>query len=337
MSGLNSTKHHYVYRITNKKLNKHYYGVRSCSCKPVEDLGRKYFSSSSDKEFMKDQKEHPEDYKYKIIKEFDNRKDAEYLEKYLHEKFNVAANEHFYNRCKSTLMGFSVEGTHWTEEHHKKMKKFFENQKRSYEERFGPEKANKIKEKQRKPKTEETKRKISIANTGKHHSEETKQKMRKPKTEETKRKISIARTGQRVSEETKEKISVGLCKTYASKSKEEREAFRMKMDAINKDENKRKDDSEKLKAIWADPVRSKELWGNRRHRSSYVIKMTRPDGSSETFKGLNRMCEDHNFSKYIVREALKNGKPIEDYLKFSHTNKYTNLTGYKFELLKMES
>lgn len=308
MSGLNSTKHHYVYRITNKRLKKHYYGVRSCSCLPIEDLGRKYFSSSTDEEFMKDQKEHPEDYKYKIIKEFDNRKDAEYLEKYLHEKFNVAANEHFYNRCKSTLMGFSVEGTHWTEEHHKKMKKVFENQKRSYEERFGPEKANKIKEKQR-----------------------------KPKTEETKRKISIARKGIKLSEEARKAISEGNFRRYANESPEKREAFRMKMDAINKDENKRKDDSEKLKAIWADPARSKELWGNRRHRSSYVIKMTRPDGSSETFKGLNRMCEDHNFSKYIVREALKNGKPIEDYLKFSHTNKYTNLTGYKFELLKMES
>ena len=297
MSGLNSTKHHYVYRITNKKLNKHYYGVRSCSCKPVEDLGVYYFSSSTDEEFMKDQKEHPEDYKYKIIKEFDNRKDAEYLEKYLHEKFNVAANEHFYNRCKSTLMGFSVEGTHLSDE---------------------------------------TRRKISEALKGKHHSEETKQKLRKPKTEETKRKISIARTGQRVSEETKEKISVGLCKTYASKSKEERESFRAKMDAINKDENKRKDDSEKLKAIWADPVRSKELWGNRRPRSSFIIKMTRPDGSTEEFKGFEKMCKNNNFSKYIVRKALKDGKPIEDYLKFSHTNKYTNLTGYKFELLKKE-
>ena len=73
----------------------HYYGVRSCTCEPVDDLGRKYFSSSTNKEFIKDQKEHPEDYKYKIIKVFDNRKDAEYYEKFLHEKFNVAENDHF--------------------------------------------------------------------------------------------------------------------------------------------------------------------------------------------------------------------------------------------------
>lgn len=307
MSGLNKTKHHYVYRITNKRLKKHYYGVRSCSRLPIEDLGVYYFSSSTDEEFMKDQKEHPEDYKYKIIKEFGNRKDAEYLEKYLHEKFNVAANEHFYNRCKSTLMGFSVEGTHWTEEHHKKMKKVFENQKRSYEERFGPEKANKIKENQR-----------------------------KPKTEETKRKISIALKGRKLSEEARKAISEGNFRRYANESTEKREAFRMKMDAINKDENKRKDDSEKLKAIWADPVRSKELWGNRRPRSSFIIKMTRPDGSTETFKGFDKMCESNNFSKHVVRNALKTGKLIEDYSKFSHTDKYINLTGYKFELLRKE-
>ena len=308
MNGLNGTKHHYVYRITNKRLKKHYYGVRSCSCKPVEDLGIYYFSSSTDEEFMKDQTEHPEDYKYKIIKEFDNRKDAENLEIYLHEKFNVAANEHFYNRCKSISTGFSTAGTHWTEEHHKNMEKIFESYRRPFEERFGPEKANKIKEKQR-----------------------------KPKTEETKRKISIALKGRKMSEEARKAISEGNFRRYANESPEKREAFRMKMDAINKDENKRKDDSEKLKAIWADPVRSKELWGNRRPRSSFIIKMTRPDGSTEEFKGFEKMCKNNNFSKYIVRKALKDGKLIGNYSKFSHTDKYTNLTGYKFELLKMES
>lgn len=307
MSGLNKTKHHYVYRITNKRLKKHYYGVRSCSCLPVEDLGIHYFSSSTDEEFMKDQKEHPEDYKYKVIKEFDNRKDAENMEKYLHEKFNVAANEHFYNKCKSTLMGFSVEGTHWTEEHHKKMEKTFEYYKLPYEERYSPEMI-----------------------------EEIKKAMRKPKSAEARRKLSEARKGFKVSEETKEKISEGLCRMNAAKSEEERVAFREKMDAINKDENKRKDDSEKLKAIWADPVRSKELWDNRRPRSSFVIKMTRPDGSTEIFKGFDKMCESNNFSKYIVRKALEDENPIKDYSKYSHNNNYVNLSGYKFELLRKE-
>ena len=38
--------YHYVYRITNKILNKHYYGKRSSKLSPELDLGKKYFSSS---------------------------------------------------------------------------------------------------------------------------------------------------------------------------------------------------------------------------------------------------------------------------------------------------
>jgi len=58
---------HYVYRITNTKLNRHYYGVRTSRIKPKLDLGIKYFSSSTDKHFIKDQKENPANYKYKIV------------------------------------------------------------------------------------------------------------------------------------------------------------------------------------------------------------------------------------------------------------------------------
>lgn len=55
---------HYVYRITNIKLNKHYYGTRTSKNKtPEEDIGYIYFSSSSDKEFLKDQKDNPLNYK----------------------------------------------------------------------------------------------------------------------------------------------------------------------------------------------------------------------------------------------------------------------------------
>ena len=48
---------HYLYRITNLVENKHYYGIRtSKTTLPQYDLGIKYFSSSKDKEFKKDQK-----------------------------------------------------------------------------------------------------------------------------------------------------------------------------------------------------------------------------------------------------------------------------------------
>ena len=61
-------KYHYVYRITNTKLNKHYYGSRTSKLKPKEDIGIKYFSSSKDKDFIKDQKENFKDYKYKVVR-----------------------------------------------------------------------------------------------------------------------------------------------------------------------------------------------------------------------------------------------------------------------------
>ena len=67
MSGLNKQKYHYVYRITNTVENKHYYGVRSSKIIPKDDLGKKYFSSSTDKNFMREQKEHPENFKFIIL------------------------------------------------------------------------------------------------------------------------------------------------------------------------------------------------------------------------------------------------------------------------------
>ena len=99
---------HYTYRITNNKLNKHYYGVRSSRLQPIDDLGIKYFSSSSDKEFIKDQKDNPQDYRYKVIKIFKTRKNAIDLEIKLHAKFNVDINESFYNRAKQTSNKFSI-------------------------------------------------------------------------------------------------------------------------------------------------------------------------------------------------------------------------------------
>lgn len=66
--------YHYTYRITNTKERMYYYGVHSCYCLPKEDIGVKYFSSSKNKEFIKDQKENPQDYKYKVLKIFETRR-----------------------------------------------------------------------------------------------------------------------------------------------------------------------------------------------------------------------------------------------------------------------
>lgn len=101
---------HYTYRITNIKLNKHYYGCRSSKVEPKLDLGIKYFSSSKDKLFVQDQKENSLHYKYKIIKIFNTREEAIQLEIKLHNRFNVGINESFYNKSKQTSIGFSTFG-----------------------------------------------------------------------------------------------------------------------------------------------------------------------------------------------------------------------------------
>jgi hypothetical protein len=203
-------KYNYVYRITNKILNKYYYGVRSSDIEPKLDLGVKYFSSSSNKEFRKDQKNHPENYKYKIVRICSTRDEADALEIKLQEKFNVGINESFYNKSTRTSMGFSTAGTNLSPETKLKMS----------EAKLGVPKSAEHKQKlseARKgvPKSDETRKKMSEANKGenhpmfgKEHSEETKQKMseaHRNMSDETKLKMSEAK--QNMSDETKQKMS----------------------------------------------------------------------------------------------------------------------------------
>ena len=105
------SSYHYLYRITNLVEQKHYYGIRtSRNILPHQDLGVKYFSSSLDKEFIKDQKEHPENYRYKVIIVADSRKRVVELEIKIHNKFNVGVNPKFYNKTIQTSSGFDVSG-----------------------------------------------------------------------------------------------------------------------------------------------------------------------------------------------------------------------------------
>lgn len=114
-------KYHYVYRITNKVCRQHYYGVRSSNKHPKQDLGIQYFSSSYDKDFIKDQKENPANFKYKIIFICKTRQDCLQIEIKLHSKFNVSSNTSFYNKAKQLSNGFDCSGVSLTEEHKKKI------------------------------------------------------------------------------------------------------------------------------------------------------------------------------------------------------------------------
>lgn len=226
---VNDMKYHYTYRITNIKERMYYYGVHSCNCLPKEDIGVKYFSSSKNK-FVKDQKENPQDYKYKIIKIFSTRVEAVEHEMFLHKKFDVKLHEKFYNNANQTSTGFDTTGKgNYVDENGKTISisreeakarnlkgattgKSAWNKGLKMSEEYNKSHKEKIKNSGRSFKGENN------PNYGKHHSEETKEKIRqgnigKTHSEETKEKMSQNRSGEKHwnyglnhSEETKEKM-----------------------------------------------------------------------------------------------------------------------------------
>ena len=101
-------KYHYVYRISNIIERKHYYGVRTSDVAPIYDIGINYFSSSTDKSFIKDQNENPQNYKYKVFMTFTSRIDAHNMESLIHKRLNVAKNESFYNLANAANNGFCI-------------------------------------------------------------------------------------------------------------------------------------------------------------------------------------------------------------------------------------
>lgn len=90
---------HYVYLITEKSSNKKYIGSRSSYVAPEEDLGIKYFSSSSVKSFIANQKQNPSDYSYTILSTHESRVSANDEEYRLLKANDVVRSTKFYNRA----------------------------------------------------------------------------------------------------------------------------------------------------------------------------------------------------------------------------------------------
>ena len=115
-----SKQFHYCYLITNIEENKFYIGVRSCNCKPQEDLGIKYFSSSLNKLFKQEQKDYSERFEYQVLQIFNDRISAANYEISLHQKYEVGSNSLFYNKVKQTNTGFDRTGIITSEKTRKK-------------------------------------------------------------------------------------------------------------------------------------------------------------------------------------------------------------------------
>jgi len=148
-------RNHYTY-YSYEEFGRGYIGVRSCDCLPEEDTS--YFGSFSDKSFLPTQKV--------ILRgDYETREEANRDEIALHDFYEVVKNPHFVNRSKHTSTGFCTEGIIFGDETRQRMREahlgIFSGEKNPM---FG------------KSPSEETRKKISLGNKGKHVSAETRKK-----------------------------------------------------------------------------------------------------------------------------------------------------------------
>lgn len=106
-----STKlHHYVYLIIDNETLLRYIGSRSCNIKPIYDIGKKYFSTSTDKLFIKRQKSRKHSFTYKVLSEHLTRDEALLEEGRLHELYDVDISPDYINKTKQNSAGFDASG-----------------------------------------------------------------------------------------------------------------------------------------------------------------------------------------------------------------------------------
>lgn len=187
-------KQHYVYLLTDDKMN--YIGARTCTGRV--DADSKYLGSS---------KHIPSEFKQRcnkiILARFKTRKEAIAYEIELHNKFDVANNEQFYNKAKQTSTGFDTTGTTLSNADKKKKSEFFKSLARTEEHNKKISESNKGK-----VLSEETRNKISKAKTGKPSPMKGKSVGAGiPKSEEHKKKIGIANKGKKRTKEQCEMFS----------------------------------------------------------------------------------------------------------------------------------
>jgi len=92
-------KYYYVYKVKDNKMNKFYIGVRGSNDIPYDDIGKKYFTSSLNKDFISRMKTTPTDFTFKVIKEFTDWSGALEYEHKLLRKFKANVNKHMYNKA----------------------------------------------------------------------------------------------------------------------------------------------------------------------------------------------------------------------------------------------
>ena len=179
-----------------------YVGVRSSNDKPFDDLGIKYFSSSSDLNFISEQREYPERFKYDIINIFSTREDALKDEIELHEKYDVANNINFYNKQRQGSYGIDFEGQHHTDDAKKKIGKA--SKERGISEKA---KANLKWHTKNRTRTEEERKKMSDSKKGNTNASGKRSNASKKNISEAKKGIESNFKGKKHSKESRQKMS----------------------------------------------------------------------------------------------------------------------------------
>jgi ribosome-binding protein aMBF1 (putative translation factor) len=90
-------KYYYVYKITDKKRKKYYIGSRTSEIPPDQDLGHVYFSSSTNRKFITEQRKTPNQFIYEIIKTFSDIEQALKYETELIQQKNALNDKNYYN------------------------------------------------------------------------------------------------------------------------------------------------------------------------------------------------------------------------------------------------
>ena len=93
----------------------YYIGIRTCEGDPKHDLGIKYFSSSSHKEFIQDQKTNPACYEYQVLNTFPSREQLILAEIFTHSIWQVKDDPKSYNRVNATVKMFDCKGMKWSD------------------------------------------------------------------------------------------------------------------------------------------------------------------------------------------------------------------------------
>ena len=171
-------KYHYIYKINNMLNGKYYIGVRSCDCLPHEDIGHKYFSCSFDKQFILEQKEHPENFWYSVLEIFETRKEANLGEQNMHNNLDVENDKKSYNRINASK-GFSMCDRHHTEETKRKFKEIHNNMSKEWKDKISKANKNKIRSEEFKENLRIKRKGYKNPFYGLHHNENTKKKLSK--------------------------------------------------------------------------------------------------------------------------------------------------------------